>query len=201
MAKANEWQWLGVDHITYAVWDITKWRAIYIDCFGFREIHYTHDACPGGASSMKLCGLEAGNSRVALVSPISRASISHVAIFLHRHGDHSIQHIAYAVHNLEKFVEEMISNKFKFLGSIKRRNDSFGPIKQIFAKRFDPFMDPAEGMFFEFVERHTQSTNDMSEFFSSATAEELYMDVEREMCVDDGESFINLPLFEKRGLV
>ena len=124
-----------------------------MDCFGFREMHYTHDACPKGTSSMQLCGLELGDSRIALVSPINRASVSHVAHFLNIHGDHSVQHVAYRIKNLEAFVQEMTDKQFKFLGGIKIRTDLFGPIKQIFAKRFDPFMSPAQGPFYEFVDR------------------------------------------------
>lgn len=188
MAHAN-WQWLGEDHITYAVWDIELWRAVYVDCFGFREMHHTQDASPHGSSSMELYGLESGTSRIALVRPINRSSISHVEHFLRAHGDHSVQHVAYAVRNLEAFVLEMKSKGFHFLGDIKYRTDSFGPIKQIFAKRFDAHMTPAQGPFYEFVERPEQTEVNLGDFFSSAVARELYEDVERDMADDDGEPF------------
>ena len=190
--EIRSWQWLGVDHITYAVWDIAKWRAVYVDDFDFREIHYTPDALPNGSSSMQLCGLESGDTRIALVSPISRSSVSHVEHFLRAHGDHSIQHVAYAIHNLEVFVARMSAKGFKFLGEIKTRSDSFGPVKQIFAKRFDPAMSVAEGAFFEFVERPEHIPGSSHEFFSSKVAEELYADVERESKMDDGKPFIDI---------
>lgn len=186
------WKWLGIDHITYAVWDIAAWRAIYIDCFGFKEIHHTADACPHGASSMELYGLESGNSRIALVSPISRTLVSHVEHFLNRHGDHSVQHVAYSIQNLEEFVEEMTEKKFRFLGKVKIRNDAFGSIKQIFAKRFDAYLTPAQGVFYEFVERSEEIDRGVLSFFSSRVAEELYDDVERDMHQDDGAQFIDL---------
>ena len=188
MAHAK-WQWLGEDHITYAVWDIGAWRKVYVDDFGFREIHHTADASPDGSSSMELYGLEAGNSRIALVSPINRSSISHVEYFLRAHGDHSVQHVAYGIRNLEAFVSEMKSKGFHFLGDIKYRIDSFGPIKQIFAKRFDAHMTPAEGSFYEFVERPAQTETGFADFFSSTVAGELYEEVERDMVDDDGEPF------------
>ena len=192
--ETQNWEWLGVDHITYAVWDIAKWRAVYMDCFGFREMHYTSDACPNGTSSMRLCGLESGDSRIALVSPINRASISHVALFLDKHGDHSVQHIAYRIKNLEAFVQEMTDKQFKFVGGIKIRTDLFGPIKQIFAKRFDSSLSPATGSFYEFVERPEKTDGDLSDFFSGAVAGELYDDVEKEILADDGEPFIDLAI-------
>jgi hypothetical protein len=81
---------------------------------------------------------------------------------------------------------------FRFLGDIKYRIDSFGPIKQIFAKRFDPSLTPAEGSFYEFVERPAQAEVSSADFFSSAVAGELYGDVERDAADDDGEPFKRL---------
>lgn len=183
------WQWLGVDHITYAVRDIESWRAVYVHCFGFHEIHHTPDASPDGTSSMELYGLESGTSRIALVSPINRSSISHIERFLRTHGDHSVQHVAYAIQNLEAFVSEMKDREFHFLGDIKYRIDSFGPIKQIFAKRFDAHMTPAQGPFYEFVERPAQAEVGAVDFFSSTVAGELYEEVEKDMANDDGMPF------------
>ncbi len=184
-----EWQWLGVDHITYAVRDIESWRAVYIDCFGFREIHHTSDASPEGTSSMELYGLESVNSRIALVRPINRSSVSHVEHFLCKHGDHSVQHVAYAVRNLEAFVSEMRVKGFHFLGDIKYRADAFGKVKQIFSKRFDPGLTPADGVFYEFVERPVQTEIGLADFFSGMVAKGLYEDVERDAADDDGKPF------------
>ena len=123
------------------------------------------------------------------MSPINRISLSHVEHFLRKHGDHSIQHIAYRIRNLEAFVSEMRDRDFHFLKDIKYRTDLFGPIKQIFAKRFDPLLTAAEGTFYEFVERPKQVKLSLSDFFSSTVAEELYDDVENEIANDDGEPF------------
>lgn len=181
MPKKKEWQWLGVDHITYVVWDTQFWRSVYIHDFGFREIHHTPDASPNGKSSMELYGLEQGESRIALVRPINRSAISHVESFLRMHGDHSVQHVAYGIRNIEAFVAEMKEQGFHFVGMVKQRQDLFGPIKQVFAKRFDSSLTPAQGFFYEFVERpqHTDEQS-LTDFFSSSVAEELYEEVERE---------------------
>lgn len=204
--KKKNWQWLGEDHITYAVRDIQAWRAVYMDVWGFKEIHHTVDACPGGSSSMELYGLQAGRSRVALVSPINRTSISHVQTFLDVHGDHSVQHVAHAIRNLDVFVEEMKGRGFKFLGEIKQRTDAFGPIKQIFAKRFDSQFTPGQGPFAEFVERPKKTMwkkilmilrrvfwkkNSPAGFFSGTVAGELYDDVEKDILNDVGDPFID----------
>ncbi|MDP3770194.1 MAG: VOC family protein [bacterium] len=196
------WKWLGEDHITYVVRDIQAWRCVYMDVWGFKEIHHTADACPHGPSSMELYGLQAGRSRVALVSPINRTSISHVQTFLDVHGDHSVQHVAYAIQNLEAFVEEMKGRGFKFLGEIKQRSDAFGPIKQIFAKRFDARFTPGQGSFAEFVERPKKTRQkkilmtkrNVAGFFSSTVAGELYEDVEKDILNDVGDPFIAFPL-------
>lgn len=185
----TSWQWLGEDHITYVVRDIEAWRVVYVDYFGFHEIHHTADASPDGTSSMELYGLESGHSRIALVSPINRASLSHVEHFLRKHGDHSVQHVAYGIQNLEAFVSEMKAKGFHFLGNIKYRIDSFGQIKQIFAKRFDPSLTAAEGPFYEFVERPAQTEIGFGDFFSNVVAGELYGDVEKDLANDDRRPF------------
>jgi len=82
-----------------------------------------------------------------------------------------------------------------FCGDIKERVDAFGPIKQIFAKRFDADLTPAQGAFYEFVERFAREENRPDDFFSSTVAEELYEDVEKDIVSDDGECFIDFSMF------
>ena len=181
MPKKKQWQWLDVDHITYAVWDIQYWRAVYMGDLGFREIHHTPDASPKGKSSMELYGLQNGRSRIALARPINRSSLSHLEVFLRMHGDHSVQHVAYGIKNIEAFVQEMEGRGFHFIGTIKQRTDQFGPIKQIFAKKFDENLTPAQGFFYEFVQRRKQTDKrGVADFFSSLVAEELYEELEDE---------------------
>lgn len=193
----KQWKWLGEDHITYAVKDIQARRSVYVDVWGFKEIHHTADAWPNGPSSMELYGLQAGRSRVALVSPINRTSISHVQTFLDVHGDHSVQHVAHAIENLEAFVEEMKRRGFKFLGEIKQRTDAFGDIKQIFTKRYDKRFTPGEGPFAEFVERSKKikrTKKGPAGFFSRSVAGKLYKEVEKDILNDIGDPFIDFPL-------
>ena len=181
MPKKRQWQWLDEDHITYAVWDIEYWRAVYVNDLGFREIHHTSDASPKGTSSMELYGLKNGKSRIALVRPINRSSLSHLEVFLRMHGDHSVQHVAYGIKNIEAFVQEMEGRGFCFVGTIKQRTDQFGPIKQIFGKKFDRNLTPAQGFFYEFVERRKQTdAQSVADFFSSLAAGKLYEEIEHE---------------------
>ena len=188
-----EWKWLGEDHITYAVRDIRLWRHFYVNVMGGKEIHHTADVNPAGSSSMELYGIELGRSRIALVSPINRSAMSQVESFLQKHGD-SIQHVAYAISNLEAFVAEMKQKGFGFVGDIKERADAFGPVKQIFTKRLDAVgMTAVDGVFFEFVERPEESADAGAvggEAFSSDVAEQLYKEVEAAVDTDDGTSFV-----------
>ena len=191
---SREWKWLGEDHITYAVRDIRLWRHFYVNVMGGREIHHTADVNPAGSSSMELYGIELGRSRIALVSPINRSAMSQVEFFLQKHGD-SIQHVAYAISNLEAFVAEMKQKGFRFLGDIIERADAFGLVKQIFTKRFDAIATSAvNGVFLEFVERREKSgaaaANACDEVFSSDVANQFYKAVEAAGDTDDGESFV-----------
>jgi len=190
--EKRQWQWIREDHITYAVWDIQFWHYVYTASLGFREMHHTVDAVPNGKSSMELYGLENGGSRVALVRPINRSAISHVESFLRMHGDHSVQHVAYGIRNLEVFVAEMKEKGFRFVGTVKQRADLFGPIKQIFAKRFDASLTPASGSFFEFVERPERTDEEgIADFFASSVAGQLYEDVEEEVARAEHECFVS----------
>ncbi|MDZ4285668.1 MAG: VOC family protein [Candidatus Sungbacteria bacterium] len=192
MPDKKKWQWLKEDHITYAVWDIQFWRYVYTANLGFREIHHTADATPHGQSSMELYGLEQGGSRIALVRPINRSALSHVESFLRMHGDHSVQHGAYGIRNLEAFVAEMKEKGFHFVGKVKQRTDLFGPIKQIFAKRFDATLTPAQGPFFEFVERPERMDGaGIADFYASSVAGELYEDVEEEIAKAEQDCFVS----------
>lgn len=187
----RKWKILGVDHITIAVDDVSTWKKFY-ESLGGKVMHETPDADPKGKSSMKLLGIRWGKTQLALVEGISRRDFSQVSKFVERHGDHSFQHIALAVNNLSAFLRDAKKLGFNFLGPILKRSDTFGPVRQVFAKRFDAKKtDAAEGIFYEFVERPYVKIKQHSKarIFSSEFAKKLYRQVEKARNVSDNESF------------
>lgn len=169
---------LGLDHVAVAVKDITKWKSMYL-FLGACVFYETNDASPQGKSSMKLCGVKLGEFSIALIEGIDREDISQVSAYVAKHGDHSFQHIAVAVDNIRAFVDWATANNFNFLGPVQDRPDAFGPVKQVFARKFDKDLPPDESPFYEFVERPNQEGRFISaDSFSDDFAKEFFLQIE-----------------------
>ena len=65
------------------------------------------DTNPDDKSSMMLWCIDFGEFGIALVAGLDREEKSHVTAYADRHGDHSVQHVAYQVGDLAKFRETM----------------------------------------------------------------------------------------------
>lgn len=172
---------LGVDHIAIPVRNIKFWIHEYIKVQGGKLFHETPDANPDGKSSMHLCGILLGGVSIALIQGIDREEKSQVTKFVELHGDHSFQHIAIRVSNIKQFVRLAQKNGYQFLSEIHQRADSFGPVRQIFACRFDPSVSKDAAAFYEFVERPPEGKsnfNTAGKSFSNEFAKALYKDVE-----------------------
>lgn len=170
---------VGTDHFAIPVRDIEFWKNEYVNNMGGVLFHETPDAYPRGASSMHLCGVLLGGVSIALIAGIDRTEKSQVTKFVERFGDHSFQHIAIRVNEIEKFVELAQKSGYRFLSGIHEREDQFGPVKQVFACKFDPTLPADEAPFYEFVERPQEGeTFKSGDSFSDDFARELYKDVE-----------------------
>lgn len=188
----NDWEIIGIDHFAILVKSLDAWLPVYTSLMRGKVFSTIRDANPNGASSMNLCGITMGGGRVsvALVEGIDRTEKSQVTKFVEQHGDHAVQHVAIAVRNIEALVAHMRANGVHFLGEILAREDAFGPLKQIFTKRFDAKLGPAEGPFFEFVERPQQSgAAKAADSFDAGFAQQLYKDVEEAQTEGDKETF------------
>jgi catechol 2,3-dioxygenase-like lactoylglutathione lyase family enzyme len=192
----RNWKVLGVDHVAIAVKDIEAWKRVYIDLLGGENFFETEDAAPNGPSSMHLCGVKLGGYSVALIEGIDRKEQSQVSAFQKTHGDHSFQHLAVRVDNLDNFTRWAQARNFQFLGPVLERSDAFGPIKQVFARPFDPNLDPDQGNFYEFVERpigNKFSASDVAgDSFSNDFAKELFGQIESAQRKGEALSFIDL---------
>ncbi len=192
----RNWKVLGVDHVAIAVKDIEAWKRVYIDLLGGENFFETNDAVPGGPSSMRLCGVKLGGYSIALLEGIDRDQTSQVSAFQKAHGDHSFQHLAVRVDNLDNFAQWARGQNFQFLGSVQERADAFGPIKQVFARPFDPSLAPDQGNFYEFVERPIGNKFAAGEVggdsFSSDFAKEFFTQIERAQNKGEALSFIDL---------
>lgn len=198
----RQWEILGIDHIAILVKNIERWKQFYVRLLGGEIFYETEDANPQGLSSMKLCGIKINDGRfsLALVEGIDREEKSQVTRFIERHGDHAVQHVAIGVRNVKAFINDMRKEGVNFLGELLERKDAFGPVKQIFSKKFDLDLDSDEAPFFEFVERPQKGkTFASADSFSDDFAMELYQSIEDAHREGDGETFINMHEEEARG--
>lgn len=150
MSKINR-----VDHITYAVAEgmIEKWGWYHIEVEGGKLTKRIDDVRPDDPhSSMKLWCIDFINFGIVLVEGIDRSKVSQVSAFANRHGDHSVQHIAFDTPCLEEFVGHAMSLGTNLRGSQLINDDGFGKLKQLFGKGYAK-QDPAEMSFPEYIER------------------------------------------------
>ena len=150
MSKINR-----VDHITYAVAEgmIEKWGWYHIEVEGGSLTKRIDDVRPDDPnSSMKLWCIDFQSFGVVLVEGIDRAKTSQVSAFVNRHGDHSVQHIAFDTPDLEQFVHHAIHMGTNLRGGQLVNDDGFGQLKQLFGKGYAE-QDAAEMSFPEYIER------------------------------------------------
>lgn len=187
-----------IDHITYAVktGTIEKWAWFHINVEGATLIERIDDVRPGDpSSSMKLWCLSYGEFGVALVEGIDRNERSQVTCFVEKHGDHSVQHVAYDCYDIDKFLSHVKSLGASTRGDVLVRNDGFGVLKQIFARGFAPG-HPGEATFSEYCQRPRRDADgkDVEITFSIEAGAGFYEQVQESIRNDDKEPFFNLDL-------
>lgn len=189
-------KWLQkIDHVTYVVRPdtIRKWAWLYMEKFGGQMTLRVDDTNPGEKSSMMLWCIDFGEFGVALVAGIDREEKSHVTAYAERHGDHSVQHVAFQVGNLAGFRDTMAREcGLKLQGPILQRNDGFGWIRQVFAAGYNADSNPAEVGFPEFVERPLKKGEPFPEVsFSAEAGTGLYNQAQDAMDGNRRESIVD----------
>ncbi|MBI2981939.1 MAG: hypothetical protein HYY44_06580 [Deltaproteobacteria bacterium] len=186
-------KWLKkVDHVTYAVADIRKWAWYHIEVEGGELINRIDDVMPESPdSSMKLWCVDYGNFGIALVEGIDRKKESQVTTFVKRHGDHSVQHVAYGVNTLDSFMNHLSDFNCHPRGETLVRNDGFGPVKQVFGKGYQEEEDPANTSFPEYVERPGRGTHEGEITFSQKFGKGFYSQIEEAREKHDRETLID----------
>lgn len=178
-----------VDHITYAcaAGTIEQWAWFHIEVEGGTLINRIDDVRPDDANdSMKIWCIDYGEFGVALIEGIDRAKKSQVTAFVDRHGDHSVQHVAYDTHDLEKFQAHMKKMGGTPRGETLVRNDGFGVLKQMFARGYEEG-SADESTFPEYVQRPNNMTADeVAITFAEETGKGFYDQVAD--AVDDGDT-------------
>ncbi len=184
-----------VDHITYACEQgtIERWAWFHIEVEGGRLINRIDDVRPDDPdSSMKIWCIDYGDFGVALIEGIDRAKPSQVTLFVDRHGDHAVQHVAYDTYDLEAFQAQM-----KRLGGHPRgetlvRHDGFGILKQMFARGYAEG-NAAEASFPEYVQRpHPGATDDeVAITFAEETGRGFYDQIEDAVAAGDEMPFFD----------
>ena len=179
-----------VDHITYACahGQIEKWAWFHIEVEGGTLINRIDDVRPDDpGSSMKIWCIDYGDFGVALIEGIDRAEKSQVTAFTDRHGDHSVQHVAYDTHDLEKFIEHLQAMGGDPRGEMLVRNDGFGVLKQLFARGYEEG-DAGEATFPEYCQRpeRTDSAEEIAITFAEETGKGFYDQVQD--AIDSGDT-------------
>ncbi|MEO0491988.1 MAG: hypothetical protein AAF081_01080 [Actinomycetota bacterium] len=179
-----------VDHITYACahGQIEKWAWFHIEVEGGTLINRIDDVRPDDpGSSMKIWCIDYGDFGVALIEGIDRAEKSQVTAFTDRHGDHSVQHVAYDTHDLEKFIEHLQAMGGDPRGEMLVRNDGFGVLKQLFARGYEEG-DAGEATFPEYCQRpeRTDSPEEIAITFAEETGKGFYDQVQD--AIDSGDT-------------
>ena len=178
-----------VDHITYAcaAGTIEKWAWFHIEVEGGTLINRIDDVRPDDPNdSMKIWCIDYGEFGVALIEGIDRAKKSQVTAFVDRHGDHSVQHVAYDTHDLEKFQEHMKKMGGTPRGETLVRNDGFGVLKQMFARGYEEG-SADESTFPEYVQRpNNMNAEEVAITFAEETGKGFYDQVAD--AVDEGDT-------------
>lgn len=182
-----------VDHITYACAQgtIEKWAWFHIEVEGGTLINRIDDVRPGDPdSSMKIWCVDFGEFGVALIEGIDRAKLSQVSKFTNKHGDHSVQHVAFDTYDLDAFVSRMKEMGGTPRGEVLVRNDGFGTLKQMFARGYAEG-DAGEASFPEYCQRPESGDEDVAITFAEETGKGFYDQVEDAIEGDDHAPFFD----------
>jgi len=171
-----------VDHVAYAVAKgmVEKWAWYHIEVEGGSLCTRIDDVAPESEeSSMKIWCIDYGSFGIALVEGIDRSKQSQVSAFVEKHGDHTVQHVAYDTGDLEAFLEHMKEHKVNPRGEIFVRSDGFGTLKQIFCKGYAE-QDAAVMSFPEYVARpkKNEDFSDAKITFSKEAGKTFYNQIE-----------------------
>jgi hypothetical protein len=183
-----------VDHITYAcaAGTIERWAWFHIEVEGGRLINRIDDVRPDDPDdSMKIWCIDYGEFGVALIEGIDRARTSQVSAFVERHGDHSVQHVAFDTYDLDAFIERMRRLGGSPRGEVLVRNDGFGVLRQMFARGYVPG-SAAETTFPEYVQRPDADTGaDVNITFAEETGKGFYDQVANAVASGDEAPFFD----------
>jgi 4-hydroxyphenylpyruvate dioxygenase-like putative hemolysin len=128
-----------VDHMAVAVLDLSKSIDFYVCCMGFKLDCIRETT--GKYSGMRSAVLFSGKFSIVLLQSLDKES--QVQRYIERYGP-GVQHVAFAVINLDEVVKNLQNRGIKFSTNII---ESKG-LRQIFTKR-----DEGSGMMYEFIER------------------------------------------------
>lgn len=185
--------WLvKVDHVTYACAQgmIEKWAWYHIEVEGGKLVTRIDDIDPDNPkSSMKLWCIDYGTFGIALVEGIDRQEKSQVTLFAEQHGDHSVQHVAYDMTNLDSFTERLQQHGCHVLGEAISKRDAFGMLKQVFCKGYSPDLNPSQNQFAEYVQRPKSVQEELEVTFSQKAGKGFYKQIEEASARGDQVTF------------
>lgn len=196
MGDMKKKSWLeNVDHITYVCHGGTlrKWAWYHIEVEGGTLISRIDDVRPDSKdSSMAIWCIDHGTFGTVLIEGIDRNRISQVSAFGNKHGDHTVQHIAFNTRGLASFRERIETFGGQMRGDTLVRNDGFGILSQVFGRGFES--GKADEMPFpEYVERPRFEDDGVAPItISKFAGKGFYVQIEEAVDNEDSESLIDL---------
>jgi len=195
-------QWVKrIDHIAYAcaAGMIEKWAWYHIEVEGGTLITRIDDVDPENEdSSMKLWCISFGSFGIALLEGIDRKQRSQVSVFVGSHGDHSVQHVAFATADLAVFLERLRNHGVRPRGDVHTRHDGFGVVHQVFCKGYSS-QDAAAMSFPEYLERPSATGEGSAPrlSFSGDAGKGLYRQIEAAREAQDQTALLNFSAMPK----
>ncbi|MDF0652060.1 MAG: hypothetical protein CV081_12860 [Nitrospira sp. LK265] len=165
-------QTTGFDHVTFCVDNLEAAEFLFAKILGFEVIWAAKDV-GSDTSSMDTVVVQRGAAKIALMQGRDKAGKSQINEFIEKYGQ-GVQHVAFAVDNIEAVCREWEAHGVKFSGPVKEGRDGFGPLKQ----RFTYPLFPNSGLFIELIQR--QHGEEAARTFVRSTVESLYKDIERD---------------------
>lgn len=182
-----------LDHFTLVTKHLELWVWFFSTLLGGKLEKLGDVARKDSQSSMILWTVAFPGFGIALVAGIDRGEESQVTSFFRRHGEGSIQHVAWEVGDLQAFVDYGKRAGINFLmeRTFITQDDGRGFAEQIFGCPYDREFPFVERSFAEFVHRLPREGSKARPTFSKKFGRDAYRAIENACASNDPRMLID----------